>query len=98
MAMNWNERVLTADPSMATTTPQLVDAIARFFTNSAAGTCAFYDVEPAGLIGVTSAQIREARQELVRKHFLRPIHHPGGKPRFALHCGIITNNNNGGAA
>ena len=85
--MNWNERVL-ADPHLAVTTRQLVDLIARFFSVNAFGYCAFFDSEAAGLIGVSSDQIKAARLELETKYFLRPLHRPNGKqPRYALHMG-----------
>ena len=96
--MSWSERVL-CDRSLGTTARDLVNTIARFFSNNAAGHCSFFDVEAAGLIGVTSAQVREARQELERKHFLCPLHHPGGKPRYSLRHGYsVAGDKNDGVA
>jgi hypothetical protein len=87
--MNWGERVLRADPHLTVTARQLIDVISRFFATHAYAYCSFFDSEAAGLIGVSSAQIAAARRELEAKHFLHPLHHPGGKPRprYALRMG-----------
>jgi hypothetical protein len=96
--MNWGEHVLRSDPALPLTVRQLVIVVARYFANTAAGYAAFYDYEPAGLIGVSGGQIRAARLELEERNFLRPLHHPSGKPRYRLHFGYVASADDGEAA
>jgi hypothetical protein len=49
--------------------------------------CSFYDFEAAGLLGINSAQLRNAKHELLRKGFLGELHSPGRKPTYGLRYG-----------
>jgi hypothetical protein len=73
--MSWSERVL-CDRSLGTTARDLVNTISRFFSNNAAGHCSFFDVEAAGLIGVTSAPGKRGEVGARKKTFSLPVTPP----------------------
>jgi hypothetical protein len=86
MTISWNERVLRADPYMSPATRGLVNLISKYFAATAFNRCAFYDYEAATLLGISSAALREAKNELLRKGFLLELPSYGRKPAYGLTC------------
>ena len=92
--MNWGEQVLRLNPHMPPTTRGLVHAISKFFATHAHARCQFYDSEAAALLGISGEQLRQAKYELLRKHYLCELPARGnGKPTYGLRLGAKAKDN-----